>query len=106
MQARYYQALALQKIGRKERAAEVGRGLVAAGTERLAGKAKVDFFAKFGEQTTRQARRAEAHYIPGLRLLLLDRTDEAKNQFAQAVRFNTAHTWARHEMGRLEAAGP
>jgi tetratricopeptide (TPR) repeat protein len=105
-QARYYQARALEQAGQADKAAEIGRQLVASATEGLSGKAKVDFFAKFGEQATRQSRRADAHYVLGLGLLLLGRTDEAKNQFAQAVRFNTAHTWARYELARLTPAGP
>jgi len=106
LQARYYQARALEKTGRRDKVEEVGRQLVAAASDRVAGKAKVDFFAKFGEQAARQARRADAHYALGLGLLLLGRTDEAKNQFTQAVQFNTAHTWARHELARLAPAKP
>jgi Tfp pilus assembly protein PilF len=75
--------------------------LIASATKRLAGDGQVDFFAKFGEQETRQTRRADAHYVLGLGLMRQAQMDEAKNQFEQAVNFNAAHTWAKYQLARL-----
>jgi tetratricopeptide (TPR) repeat protein len=95
-EARFYQALALRKLARSAKAREIFEDLVAAGTRRLSGEGNVDFFAKFGEQETRQARRATAHYQLGLGLLGQGKIEEARNQFEQAVNFNAGHTWASY----------
>jgi Tfp pilus assembly protein PilF len=63
----------------------------------------VDFFAKFGEQQTRQGQRAAAHYELGLGLLGQGRVEEAKNQFQQALNFNAAHAWARYYLTSSES---
>jgi Tfp pilus assembly protein PilF len=64
----------------------------------------VDFFAKFGEQETRQTRRAAGHYVLGLGLMGKGQIDQARNQFEQAINFNAGHTWARHWLSRPGAA--
>jgi len=99
---RYYQVLALRELGRRDRAEAWTRDLVQAATDRLSADGKVDFFAKFGEQATRQTQRAEAHYLLGLVLMLQGRRDEAKNQFEQALNFNGAHTWAAYHLSAVE----
>jgi tetratricopeptide (TPR) repeat protein len=102
-EARFYQAMALQELGQKEKADGIFKDLVAGGTKRLSGESDVDFFAKFGERQTRQAQRATAHYELGLGLLGQGRLDEAKNQFEQAINFNAAHTWARYHLSSLQS---
>ena len=102
---RYYQILALRELGRKDKAEELTKSLVNAATQRLAEDGKIDFFAKFGEQATRQAQRADAHCVLGFGLLLQGRVDEAKNQFEQALNFNAAHTWASHHLSELNRDG-
>jgi tetratricopeptide (TPR) repeat protein len=102
-ESRFYQAMAMRELGQKEKADSIFKDLVAAGTRRLSGEENVDFFAKFGEQQTRQAQRAAAHYELGLGLLGQGRTEEAKNQFEQALKFNAAHTWARYHLSSLKA---
>ena len=102
-EARFYQALSLRELGRRDEADKILQALIASATRRLAGEGQVDFFAKFGEQETRQTRRADAHYVLGLGLMRQAQIDEAKNQFEQAVNFNAAHTWAKYQLARLTA---
>ena len=59
----------MQELGQKEKADGILKDLVASGTKRISGEGDVDFFAKFGEQQTRQGQRATAHYELGLGLL-------------------------------------
>ena len=95
-EARFYQGLALRKLGENTKANKIFENLVAAGTRSLSGEGSLDFFAKFGEQETRQTRRATAHYELGLGLLGQGKLDEARNQFEQAINFNAGHTWAQY----------
>jgi len=99
-EARFYQALAWREQGQDAKANEIFEDLVAAGTRGLAGGGTVDFFAKFGEQQSRQAQRAAAHYELGLGLLGQGKTKEAQNQFEQAVNFNAGHTWAKYHLSQ------
>jgi tetratricopeptide (TPR) repeat protein len=101
LEARYYQLLSLRKLGRTEESDEILEALIASGARGLAGDGQVDFFAKFGEQETRQTRRADAHYVLGLGLVRQGQVDEAKNQFEQAINYNAGHTWARHQLSEL-----
>jgi tetratricopeptide (TPR) repeat protein len=101
-EGRFYQGLALRELGRKDEADGVFEDMVASATRRLSDGGSVDFFAKFGEQQTRQAQRAAAHYELGLGLLGQDRKDEARNQFEQALNFNAGHIWARYHHGKTD----
>ncbi len=101
-EARFYQAMAMQELGQKEKADGILKDLVASGTKRISGEGDVDFFAKFGEQQTRQGQRATAHYELGLGLLGQGRLEEARNQFEQALNFNAGHTWAKYHIASLK----
>ena len=102
LESRFYQAMALRELGQKEKADGIFKDMVATGTKRISGESDVDFFAKFGEQQTRQGQRATAHYELGLGLLGQGRLDEARNQFEQALNFNASHTWARYYSASLK----
>jgi tetratricopeptide (TPR) repeat protein len=99
--ARFYQALAYQALGQEGEAKDIGDELVSAATRRIQGEGDIDFFAKFGEQATRQTQRADARYLLGLGLLLQGKNAEAKNQFDQAVNYNKGHVWARYQLSCL-----
>ena len=101
-EARFYQAMAMRELGQKDKADGIFKDLVATGTKRISGESDVDFFAKFGEQQTRQGQRATAHYELGLGLLGQGRLDEARNQFEQALNFNAGYTWARYHLASLK----
>jgi len=99
-EARFYQALAWRELGQDAKTKAIFEELVAAGTKALAGGGTVDFFAKFGEQQSRQGQRATAHYELALGLLGQGKFNEARNQFEQAVNFNTGHTWANYYLSQ------
>jgi tetratricopeptide (TPR) repeat protein len=100
-QARYYQALSFAQLARKDKADEIFANLVETGNERLNRDEAADFFAKFGERQTAQARKAEAHYIFALGLLGQGKTAAAKDNLKQAADLNKNHIWAKFELSQL-----
>jgi tetratricopeptide (TPR) repeat protein len=90
----------LAKLGRSEEAAKIFGELVERGNRDLERGESADFFAKFGEQETRQMRAATAHYTIGLGQLGLGNREPARAEFEQAVRLNRSHVWAKHEWAR------
>jgi len=96
--SRFYQAMSLKKLGRDSEAQGIFEDLIKTGKDRLAGGEATDFFAKFGERESPQARQASAHYLIGLGDLGKGDTDSARAEFAQAAKLNVSHVWARELM--------
>jgi len=92
---RFYQAMAMKKLDRGDEAQGMFDELVQTGKERIARGEGTDFFAKFGEQQTRQAQQASAHYILGLGYLGQDDIEAARAEFGTAAKLNVSHVWAR-----------
>ncbi len=92
---RFYQGMALVKLGQKDKGDEIFDDLISTGKQRLSEKATEDFFAKFGEGQTTEARQASAHYTLGLGYRGKDQDDQAKAEFEKAVQLNVSHIWAR-----------
>ena len=67
-EARFYRALCMKKLGQEAEAAAIFEELIKTGTERLTRGEDADFFAKFGEQQTKQvaAGVGPLHAGPGL----------------------------------------
>jgi tetratricopeptide (TPR) repeat protein len=101
-QTRYYQALALGKLGQNEKARQIFDELIATGQQKLTEDLAMDFFAKFGEQETKEARLASAHYTIGLGYLGNGQIPKAKAQFEQAVNLNINHLWAAAQLSKLK----
>lgn len=99
-EARFYQALCRRKLGETEPAEGIFTQLVERGTQELARGESSDFFAKFGEQETRQTRAAAAHYTLGLGRLGLGDGERAHAEFEQAVRLNRSHVWAKYHLAQ------
>jgi len=95
-EARFYRAMSLAKLGQVDDARKIYDDLVAAGQRRLGEEESADFFAKFGQRQTRQARAASAHYLLGLGLLGQGKTAEARKELAQAAQMNLAQPWAAY----------
>jgi tetratricopeptide (TPR) repeat protein len=95
---RFYQGMALKKLGRDDEAGRIFDGLIKSGQDRLAGSEAADFFAKFGERETPQARQASAHYLIGLGYLGKGALDSARTEFDTAARLNVSHVWAKEMM--------
>jgi len=98
----YYRALALQKLGRINEADAVFAQLIEVGKQSLVATPVADYFAKFGERQAQNVRFAQAHYAVGLGLLGQGRTQEARSEFAEAVRLNPTHLGARLQIAQLQ----
>ncbi len=96
---RYYQGLALKKLGRSEEASRLFDELVQAGKE-LEARVDLDYFAKFGDKQSDTERLARAHYLQGLGFLGKGQTESGKREFQKVLAINASHLGAR---GRLAA---
>jgi tetratricopeptide (TPR) repeat protein len=101
-QARYYQGLSLVKLGQKQKAEKIFAELITTGQKMLTEKVSMDFFAKFGQRETQNARLASGHYIIGLGHLGSGQTQQAKHHFQEALKLNINHLWAKIELSDLE----
>ena len=86
----YYQGLAFKKLGRENEAEQIFDRLVQTGMRSLE-TSSPDYFAKFGEKQTEEARRAQAHYILGLGYLGKGNMARARQEFEKAVELNITH---------------
>jgi len=102
---RYYQALALQKLGNTGRANELCRDLVADGERRTGEGRAIDFFASFGEQQSQRNRLAEGHYLAGLGHLGLGEREEARTAFTKALEASPDHLGAARALAGLSTPG-
>ncbi len=83
---RYYQALALRKLGDNARAETIFRELVAAGNAALASTSEAaDGAAGPGPRQSPRARTATAHYVTGLGLAGLGEQEKARAEFTAAL---------------------
>jgi tetratricopeptide (TPR) repeat protein len=98
---RYYQALALRKLGRDADARRIYADLVAQGRRGLRASSAPDYFAKFGEKQSEALRAGRAHYLIGLGYLGQGRRDEARSEFKRAVEENVNHLGARTQLAAL-----
>ncbi|MBN2593634.1 MAG: tetratricopeptide repeat protein, partial [Sedimentisphaerales bacterium] len=99
---RYYQALSLTKLGKKENVEEIFQGLVESGKEELQRtSSQIDFFAKFGEQQSQRSRLANGHYLAGLGYLGLGEKDKARQEFNQALEAGPDHLGAKTMLAQL-----
>jgi len=95
---RYYQALALARLGQTEKATAIFRELVNAGEQGRSRAAQSDFFTSFGEQQNQRARLSSANFVAGLGHLGLKNQELARAAFAEAVKVNPSHLGARAEL--------
>ena len=91
----YFGARALQKLGRKDEAKPIFKGLVKSGEEQLAKGGGPDYFAKFGEKTSERVRQANAHCLIGLGQLGLGEKKKADASFGKALELHPAHIGVR-----------
>jgi len=101
-EARFYQGLSFDELGRRSEADRIFDELIESGKRRLAERDVVDVFAKFGEGQTVAARKASAHYAIGLGHLGKGASDKAKTEFEKAVELDVSHVWARARLAELD----
>jgi tetratricopeptide (TPR) repeat protein len=101
-ETRFYQGLSYGKLGQKKEANKIFDELINSAKEKLSQKAEIDFFAKFGEQQTEDARKADAHYALGLGYLGKGQRNKARDEFEQAVNLNVSHLWAKAQLDKLK----
>ncbi|MBW8041881.1 MAG: DUF5107 domain-containing protein [Planctomycetes bacterium] len=99
---RFYQGLALKKLGQKDAADKIFDELVKKGKDKLTQEAEIDFFAKFGEVQTPEAQQASAHYTLGLGYLGKGMLEKARAEFEETVRLNVSHLWAKAQLAELK----
>jgi tetratricopeptide (TPR) repeat protein len=98
----FYQALSLQKLGKKENVEEIFQDLVKSGNEALQRtSSNIDFFAKFGEQQSQRSRLANAHYMAGLGYLGLNEKDKARQEFSKALEASPDHLGAKTMLNQI-----
>ncbi|OHB64616.1 MAG: hypothetical protein A2Y77_09205, partial [Planctomycetes bacterium RBG_13_62_9] len=99
---RFYQAMAMKKLGRDADAQGIFEELIQTGQDRLTRSEAVDFFAKFGERESPQARQASAQYLLGLGHLGKGDADLARASLVLACKLNVSHAWAKAWLQEIE----
>ncbi len=94
----YYQALALQQLGRETEVNALARSIRTAADDLLQVEANVDFFSKFGEGQSEQARQADGYYLQALSLLLTGEEAAAAKDLKKAALLDPSHLWARLQL--------
>ena len=99
---RYFQALALRKLGQAERVEPILRELVTSGTVALTRSAETADVATQGpaRQSPRN-RTATAHYVAGLGYSGLGEKEQARTEFAAALTAQPDHLGARLALNQL-----
>jgi tetratricopeptide (TPR) repeat protein len=101
----YYRGQALKKLGRPAEAKPLFEALIERGRRELAEietSTGISFFAKFGDLTTDEIRRSQAHYLVGLGYLGLEDRARARAEFEQAARLDIYNLWAKVMSSQLE----
>jgi tetratricopeptide (TPR) repeat protein len=93
---RYYEAMALKKLGQDDRAGRLLSGLMEfASVEPGSG---VDFFSKFGEREPLNVRQARLHYLRGLVHKARGDAAAARAEFEKALSLDVNQLWARVQL--------
>jgi tetratricopeptide (TPR) repeat protein len=85
----YYQALALQKLGQPDDAAAIYTQLLDIGSKMLAAAPEMPIQSAASQ--TQRTLFADAHYLVGLGDLGLNHRDQARQEFALALRASPDH---------------
>ena len=91
----YYRGLAQRELNQEEEALASARTLIQAGEDGLEEASDPDFFAKFGERSGVDTRKAEALYSLALGHLLSGDDARAAEAFDQALELRNSMLWAR-----------
>ncbi len=100
---KFYQGLALRKLGREEEARTRFKDMVTEGERRASESGAIDFFASFGEQQSQRNRLADAQCLSGLGHLGLGEAEAAKAAFGRAVETSPDHLRAARALEELRS---
>lgn len=98
----YYQALALEKLGRTTEAQAAVARLAAAAEKKLKEGRTTDFFSKFGETGNEKLMLANSYYQLGLARLAQKKMEEARISFRTALEWRADHLWAQTMLKSME----
>jgi len=98
----YFQALSLEKLGKRDEAFEIFQKLIDLGKERIETSTSLDFFIKFGEKQSAAKRLAQAHHLLGLGYLGQGNTEKAHAEFKVTLDLNINHVWAKYFLDELD----
>jgi len=100
--ARYYQALALRKLGDKPAAEKLLAALVEAGQQVLDNGPKIDYFGIFGTPLPKALHLAQAHYLIALGKLGQGQTADGQRHLTEALTQNPSHLGAQTMRASLQ----
>ena len=100
---RFYQGLSFAKLGNKEKSDEIFQKLIDEAQIEIEKKAseEVDFFAKFGEKESENARLSRAYMLKGLGHKGLGEMDLASNNLKKAIELSASNLYAIIEFDLL-----
>lgn len=90
-QYRYYQGLALVRLGREREARVLFRDMLESARRRSGD----DYFRSFEAGQSRDAQMAASHYLVGLAYEGLGERDRAAAEFASAMKLDPSHVWTK-----------
>ncbi len=90
----YYRAMSQKELGQEDDATASAEELIKSGEEALTLAGDADFFAKFGERVSVNARLAYAHYLIALGKQALGDSEKAQEAFSQALELKNSILWA------------
>jgi tetratricopeptide (TPR) repeat protein len=102
-QYKYYQALACQKSGNSKQANLLAKEIETAGNELLSSAGGVDFFSKFGEGRSENARQSEGNYFLGLANILQGNFRDARQCLEKAIQLDPGALWAKIHLENIQA---
>jgi len=91
----YYQGRAMVKLGKKDEAERIFKGLIETGEKQLVDAGEVDFFSKFGEDLTEDQQKANSYHIMALGHLGLGHTEKSKEFFTKSLESDVNQLWSR-----------
>ncbi len=97
----YYKGLSLRELGKVDEAEKVFARMQEAGEQTLAGRATVNYYAKFGAAASAEKRKALAHYVIGLSYLGRNKKAEARQHFEEALKLNPGLLEANRRLQQL-----
>ena len=92
----FYQAQALLKLSKPEKANAIFDQLIERGKKRLESREEIDFFAKFGERGQQNRRLAHAHYLMALGYIGKQKEVQARAELSKAQSQNANDPWINY----------